>query len=411
MHSDATQQWIVDSILPMRNRDVGPEYPEEPWWVRACGQLQRGILLKVEDGASNGIKGKPDVTELLLYGTLSLAALGRTGLSAPSSPPNGSAIASVPDTDATTIWKIYALPLSSQLLRRAAAIDSPLTAKSNEARFLALLAEDNIDDQMPTYKRKKITSLFEDATQQRKRLRRRGGEGISKAMATFDAHPASSQYVGKAQAANTLNEASETRPASRISLSRASSTVSTSSLEPSRPPSRRETFTNSKRSSLHRVESISFPLEASCVSECSSSIEQQNKTALARIVMAGMRVYGLQQRKRSNKPLGSDDLPLGDLETQLSSTIPEDDREYKILYHQAIKAACFTFRLHITTTLITQEALREVVDRLLAIFCTDPLNVGGFGSTTSSITETTCETGNPFDLPSTTIYNVDLHKI
>ena len=412
-HSQTTQQWIENSMFPTKDNELDPKYPEDSWWVRASGQLERGILLKVEDEASNGTQGTQNVTELLLYATVSVAAHGKTTLPIPtcSSPPNGSATASLPDIDASAVWKIYALPLSSQLLRRAAIVESPSAEISNGAQFLAPPTEDDVDDQRLPYKRKKMTSLFENATQQRKRLKRRGGDGISKAMATYDTYPPTFQHVEKLQTADSLVEASESRPAARASLQRASSTVSTSNLEPSRPSSRRETFINGKRTSVRRVESLSLPRESSCVSECNSSIEQQNKTALTRIVMAGMRVHGLQQRKRSNKPHGNNELPPGDLETQLPNTLTEDDGEYKLVYHQTFRAACFAFRLHIATTLFTLEALREVVDRLLAIFCTDPLIVDGFGGTSSNMTETVCKIESPFDPPSTNNYTVGLPKI
>jgi len=412
VHSEATQQWIVDSIIPTRDSKVDPDHLREPWWVRASGQLERGILLKVEDGSSKVVRGKTNITELLLYATMSSTLSAELSLPTPtpSSPPAGSINASITEVGQTsTAWRIYALPLSSQLISRVIQLESPLVDDSNEARFLGPFAEENANDPKSPSKRKSISSLFEDAAQQSKRLKRRGGEGVSKAMATVDHFPSAYHTLDQLQTSNLTKDSSDPRPARRARLSRASSTVSAQSLEPSRPSSRREPFVNGKRSSMHRVESISSPQEYSCVSAYDCGIEQTNKSALTRIVMAGMRLHGLQQTKRSNKLYGSGEVPIEDLDTQLPSNLPEEDSEYKFVYHQTFKAAAFTFRLHMTTTFITQEAMRDVVDRVLALFCTDPIAADGFGDTTRSSAETSCKTRNPFDLPSASACVADFH--
>ena len=404
VHSEATQQWIVDSIFSASDGENDQDHTREPWRAPPCGQLERGILLHVEDGSSKSVEAKHNVTELLLYATVSSAPSAKIDLPTPtpSSPPSASrSISSEEILLTSAVCKIHALPLSWPFSNSAARIGSPLADDSNETRFLTPLAEDNTK---PPRKRQNVSSLFEDAAQQRKQRKRRGGEGVSQAMATLDMAPTTCHTIDQLQATNFIKDLADPKPAARASLSRASSIVSAQAVEPSRPPSRREAFVNSKRSALHRVESISSPRETFCISDPDSSIVQQNKSALTKIVMAGMRVHGLQQRKRSNKAQGSDELPGGNSEAQAPSTLPEEDSEYKFVYHQTFKAAFFTFRLHIATTLITQEAMRDIVDRLLAIFCTDPLRHDGFGGTTCRGTETSSKTGNPFDLPSASAY-------
>lgn len=400
VHSEATQQWIVDSLFPTGDDEVDPDHPEESWWCPASGQLERGILLKVTDRAPNGINAKQSITELLLYATVSRAPVAKVHLPTPipSSPGPSGPTSNMEAMHMATDWKIYALPLSSQLLTQAAQTESPLVQESNEAHFLAPFAEDNTGTHKPPSKRKEVSSLFEDAAQHSKRLKRRGGDRVSKAMATFDIVPTSTRTVEQRKPANLTKDSSNPGPAGRSRLSRASSTVSTQSLEPPRPPSRPETFING-RSSLHRVESISSPRETSSVLDHDISIEQQNKSSLTRIVMAGMRVHGLQLRKKSNKVQGSGEVPVSDLETQIPGTPTEEESEYKLVYHQTFKAASFAFRLHMATTQITQEAMRDAVDRLLTLFCTNPLATGVFGAT-SSISTTSSRTVNPFDLPS-----------
>lgn len=397
VHSEATQQWIVDSLFPTRDNEVDPDRSEEPRWLRASGQLERGILLKVTDRASNGINAKPNITELLLYATVSPAAGTKVHLPSPiPSSPGSSVLTST--TEATymaTVWKIHALPLSSQLLTHAARIESPLVPESNVAHFLAPFVGDDTNIHKPPCKRREISSLFEDAAQQSKRLKRRGGDRVSKAMANFDRVPTDTRTVEQLKSANLTKDTSNPWPVATGSLSRASSTVSTQSLELSRPPSRWETFINGKRSSLHRVESTSSPRETSSVLDYDMSIEQQNKSSLTRIVMAGMRVHGLQQRKKSNKLQASGEVSAGNLESHIVATSTEEESEYKLVYHQTFKAASFTFRLHMATMLITQEAMRDAVDRLLALFCTD-----SDGFATSSMTAMGGQIVNPFDLPS-----------
>ncbi len=403
VHSEATQHWIVDSLLPAGDDELDPDYAGEPRRTRASGQLERGILLKVEDGASNAIEVKQNITELLLYATVSSAPPGQVHLLTPasSSPGPSGSTSNTEVSHMATIWKVYALPISSQLFTRAACMTLPSVHDSDEAHFLAPVAGDIISDQRSPRKRKKISSLFEDAAQQSKRLKRHGGERVSKAMATFDLCPTTSRIAEQLPNANSTMDFSGPWPAARASLSRASSTGSIQSLESSRPASRRDMFITGKRSSLHRVESVSSPQETFSIPDNDSIIELQNKSALTRIVMAGMRVHGLQQRKKSNKLQERIEMPTGDLETQTLGSLLEEDSEYKLVYHQTFKAASFTFRMHMASTTINQETMRDVVDRLLAIFCADPLRVDGFGGDISSMTVLSSKIANSFDLPST----------
>jgi len=92
--------------------------------------------------------------------------------------------------------------------------------------------------------------------------------------------------------------------------------------------------------------------------------------------MAGMRLYGYQQRKKTNiVRRGSASPSSGDAEAEQESAEAAKDEEYKLVYHQTYKGAVFAFRRSIASTpLQTQpNKIRDTVDRLLAIFCTDPL--------------------------------------
>lgn len=78
--------------------------------------------------------------------------------------------------------------------------------------------------------------------------------------------------------------------------------------------------------------------------------------------MAGMRMYGLQQTKKS-----------ANTANRITEGSSEQDGEYKLIYHQTFRAASFAFRTHLAVKQVPQNTLREVVDRLLSMFCNDPL--------------------------------------
>jgi hypothetical protein len=68
-----------------------------------------------------------------------------------------------------------------------------------------------------------------------------------------------------------------------------------------------------------------------------STLEQQNKATVSRLVMAGMRLYGLQRKKKT--------------EIFQESAITEEagtgnstqDDEFKLIYHQTYKGVVFAF--------------------------------------------------------------------
>jgi hypothetical protein len=121
-----------------------------------------------------------------------------------------------------------------------------------------------------------------------------------------------------------------------------------------------------KRSGLSRLKSISALPDKTA----DNTIEDKNKELISRIVMAGMRLYGYSQSK--SKRSRSESISHGPQE--LSDT-QQSDEEYKLLYHQVYKATFFALRRQVSnmTLLGHSDALRETVDKLLAVFCTDPL--------------------------------------
>ena len=379
------------------------------WWQRQLQQFEYGILLKVDHGA---IDSSTAATEILVYAAIDHDSNAWDGMITPpkSSSPEigGSTVRETHPSPNSVCLKLYALPLDSRRLESLSAIKveqrvGSAALSDGEARFLPLTGSKNPEPQQASHKRRKLSNVFDEANYQRRKIKGRGGESVSRAMAE-----AGLQQPGKSLDNSTsqpekpifaqqyINDPPMDIP--RKSLSRVSSTGSLPSLDPSRPRSRRETFVAGKRSSLNRVESIISAPDSIVSADSDNGLEQQNKSTLARIVMAGMRMYGLQQHKKpcQSQPKTPHQPPpppplLSKTSTSTSSVMENnnpqtgtfrrspaaedqdpDPDEYKAIYHQTFKAASFTFRTQFAVRLIAQESMREVVDRLLSLFCTDP---------------------------------------
>ena len=157
-------------------------------------------------------------------------------------------------------------------------------------------------------------------------------------------------------------------------LARSQSIGSLADLADSRPVSHGDPLAKTKRSALSRVASMG-QLYAQPMETVTSVVEQQNRNVLSRIVMAGMRMYGLSQRRKSGgRPRTiSEVLPVG---VDAVSSPVDGENEYKMVYHQTFKAAAFAVRRQIGSVALSSDALRDIVDRLLAIFCIDPTDDG-----------------------------------
>lgn len=387
--NETTEQWLSESLLDdwRIEEDENNEF-SGPWWLRPTQQSDRGILLKVEDRTRNTTGSEHKGTEVLIYAALSKEAEDHASLPTPpgsSSPHAGQDMDGGVSNGIIKDIKIYALPLCSStftLVDDIGGLASPSLCDNStdvEARFLLPSFPPKAGTSTSPRKRQRISTMFEDATYQRKRLMRHGGDRISKAMAavnsaviTNEKLMSSNSYVREDKDARESDQPKDDfrNGLPRALLSRASSTISLRGAESSRPPSRRGPLLNAKRSSLSRVESIASMIETSQISE-DSTIEQQNKSALTRIVLTGMRIYGLQPRKKSLKSRVEPEMEESPF---IESGRPEEEEDdYKLIYHQTFKAASFTFRTHMSLEIINQQVLRDVVDSLLVIFCNDPL--------------------------------------
>ena len=371
----ATEEFFSRIIL---TEDQEPQRDDEdalPWWYQGgLQQSEYGILLKVD---RSGIDCSTAATELLVYAAVDHSSNAGDGMITPprsSSPGIGGFTLTESQALLNSLClKLYALPLDSRRLDSLSAIKAeqlarPAALGDREARFVPLVSSNNSEPQQTSHKRRKLSNVFDEANNRRRKIKGRGGESVSRAMSEAGLQQSGKSVDSASQpekplfAQQRVNDPLIDIP--KRTLSRVSSTTSLPNLDSSRPRSRKATFIAGKRSSLSRVESI---ISAPDPINTDNSIEQQNKSTLARIVMAGMRMHGLQQPKKPPQKTAETPQPI--------TTTPADDTDpdsYKAIYHQTFKAASFTLRTHFALHLITQEAMREVVDRLLSLFCTDP---------------------------------------
>lgn len=406
--NDLTENWLLESLLNERGSETDDLKSPDPWWLRLSRQSDRGILLKVEDENVNSAKNANQITEILIYAVVSKPLAQCTNLPTPpaSSSPGPSEDVVTHETSRRVLdIKFKAFPLSFKHYSDAelARTSSPLSADSclnqGKAQFLSLDQDINDDISTSPQKRQKISTMFEDATYQRKRFMRHGGERVSKAMAGVGCAVSNYEFSQSLQSVEIEDfrdeeqEKDTTRGEQRSKIMRASSTSSMRSTKSSQPLSRREAFPSSKRSSLHHMESKMSAPDDALTRDDINNIEQQNKASLARIVLAGMRIYGLQQRKKSCKSPTELEKAKNAIADD-SDRLTEEVEEYKLVYHQTFKAASFTFRAHICKNIVSQEIMRDVVDRHLAIFCSDPLEASKIND---SIDERFC--GNRISAP------------
>ncbi|OCK84567.1 hypothetical protein K432DRAFT_401000 [Lepidopterella palustris CBS 459.81] len=379
-----TEGWFRSILLGegASKVDSSTDQNAHEWWTSKRTQSPVGIIVQIDNSETTA--SLPRVTEILFYGTI--GAPSQAGL---PTPPTSSPDSYISTEDLLEL-RVHALPLSSDLLFKPFATTAPIISPpaTNEDASLVL---DEVDAQFlpPPFprtnspgpgKRKHVDDIFDEAAEQRRKTRRKGGEGIAAAASKIhgsrpgSSHPKSlSVDNGASQAPEVLDSKTAThisqfQPVGRP-LSRSPSISSDI-----RPLSRKGLLEGlGKRSSLSRVTSIATATEE-------LTTESRNKEALSRVVMAGMRMYGLQQRKRPNKSTRGSVAPSADSNEAGEEQIADDmakDEEYKMIYHQTFKGAVLALRNHIAILPLHSQPdrLRDVVDKLLAIFCTDPLNI------------------------------------
>ena len=390
--TEATETWLNEYLVKNAYGYVSPAEDvtreDACWWMRGDRQSELGILLKVDEEKLVS-STRPRATEILLYAVL--PGVSEKDQNSPLTPPRSSSPSyfDIPldsGIQTTRSARLCARLLSSDLHITPGQhhVGSKLSS-DEEAAYSAQFLTPPPDDYQslpPLPKRQRLDSLFDNAARQSKQSRKRGGENLAKAIAHSDM--ASARWKeGKSIEEQIHEKGHEThgssavkiqsRPTRALSLARSQSLGSLKDLDAMRPSSRLGSAVPNKRPSLHRVTSIATHDSSSPTPESMTSTEHQNKTALTKVVMAGLRLYGFQPKKKSIQPKAE----LEDTSRQgFVSGIDHahsDEEEYKLLYHQTFKSASFVFRNRLASQIISQDLMREAVDRLLAMFCNDPL--------------------------------------
>lgn len=349
--SAEAEAWLSGILLSASRCDDGSP---SSWWNTAKTDSPLAVLLAVDLAHSppKTTSTRP-LTELLLYASRKSPA------------------------DAL---RVFALPLCSHLLshnvpERPTPPPSPSpddSSEAAEATFLALdppqsLQREEIINLPPVVrKRKTVADQFDEAAERRLQARRKGGAGLAAVTASRTASTEMLPSLRHRRSASNNQASLRTRPTSRAS-----------SVSSARPPTARESSipAQSKRSLLATVQSTTeepAPLEK-------ASLEVKNKEIISKVVLAGMRLYGIvpskTRKSRSGSTVASPAIDASFAELDIER---RNDEEYKLMYHQVYKGTCFAFRQHIAITSLAlhTDALRETVDKFLGIHCSDPLLPG-----------------------------------
>ncbi|KAL2828280.1 hypothetical protein BDW59DRAFT_143517 [Aspergillus cavernicola] len=377
-------------------------------------QCPVGFLVDL-DGATRPRTTGPTTTDLLVYGIL----LTTTSHERPPTPP----VSSSPETEepiSGTIkqeLRIYATPISGSLITRAQALPSrehPQAIAGHEqfAQFLP-------DIHSPSPKRKRVATLFESVAQHHKRVRHKGGEGVSQLMAQ-----SLSQPTHQLQSSRIKREPEE--PAlpilSKIAAHRSRSLSTSSNLNPNRAvnPRAENPRPSSNRGYARELTSarstpVPVPLTGGSIwkerglspallfsenkeplpgIQDADTVISDNKNTITRTILTCMRLYGYN---RTIRPASSYKLPHLDAnpshgegrDTQIpgdsialsAPTACSDEDEFKAMYHATYRASTFALRKYLRELPMSENGLTPMppllekgkamtyIDGFLKLFC------------------------------------------
>nr|POF14886.1 hypothetical protein CFP56_71270 [Quercus suber] len=344
--SPDSQDWFSSIVTHNHGCD-----DDSSWWQDAKANSPLGVLVSVTSSKQHVVQQSPRITEILFYASRKESVLQRPP-TPPSSPEDFRSKRTEP------VLKLHAQALSSDFYSRVTGSTppSPPGAKdeSSDGVFLPFSRLDaaEVINEPPVRKRKSAADRFAEQTERSKVARREAAKTVS-ARHSEPRIP-------------TLKHSRSVSGVSNFSHSKSRSPSI------SRPSSVRGVSEAQKRSSLSHVQAVPSATSA-------ESVEARNKELISRMVMAGMRFHGLAQSKSlQSRP----DSPATETAIEERETARKNDEEYKAIYHQVYKGACFAFRKHASSTPLQPyvDILRENVDKLLGLFCTDPLAQGLPGS-------------------------------
>ncbi len=242
---------------------------------------------------------------------------------------------------------VYALPLSSDLIYTPSVHAGLPSLDPTEAQFLSLrTAPVSVDC---SKKRDRLSSLFNEASDRRKKARRRGG-----ATSQSVVNPMVLQRRGlDGHSIKTEEDPNEIQSQSDQLVG---TPLGSRQPTPNQPAPRRKSAVPAQRSLINKgppeLKRSSLSQITSVDGFQGSSLEARNKEAISRIVLAGMRIHGLQQRKSTagarSRSIRDTGAPRSATPSELlpaTMLVDDEDRdvEYKGVYHQTYKGALFAF--------------------------------------------------------------------
>lgn len=320
-----TADWF-DNTLTLHLSQDKDEANERSWWEESTKQSDIGILAQVKDTSA----------QILFY---AIVDRSHDKVSSPGAISQDRTI------------RVQALPLCSDFMSALPSPPaSPLSHCKDDFQFLPSIEQLRTEAIATEKKRKRVEEVFDTAASQQRKARRTGGEGIAAAASKLSNV---TTLVGqkKPKGAQSQNDVElKSQRASIFSQSRSDPATFAPPIQTARRDSRSPSFSsdtrpvsrrglldnNAKRSSLSRVTSLSE----------NATAEDANKEMISRLVMAGMRLYGMQRKKPTHSRRISENMSnVGSIGNIVNDGAKEDatkDEEYKLMYHQTYKAACFT---------------------------------------------------------------------
>ncbi|KIV99100.1 hypothetical protein, variant 2 [Verruconis gallopava] len=292
-----------------------------------------------------------------------------------------------------SLFTLKAIPLCAQAPEYLPSLPSSpkaLPAGTN-AEFLPPLAALHAASLAAEKKRKQVANVFDEATERKRKARRSGGEDLAtaasvqndsinylvgqkrpkrslKTQTSISGHFPTKHFHEQSVAVNFQSSRSRTGSLSGIPHDAQDKMLSCSPSAQSDPCTanlRPAVDSRARHLTLSRVSSL----------QATSTTEERNKEIISRLVMAGMRLYGLQPRKRVGHVRRhsemSTQVQTNTTDTNLQTSSKDD--EYKLVYHQTYKGAVFALRHVISSKplYLDPTEIQDIVDKLLTIFCGD----------------------------------------
>jgi Sld7 C-terminal domain len=324
--SESTSTWFSNQLCSEPVDLSSPSKQPGPW-SKTSYQSYTGILAEVPQvfGAAS-----PAISEILFYGRL-----GKTN-----------------DQEKNIQLQVYALPLSSNRLHvLTGALTPPLspTTQLNDRTGQFIVVEDDQSfSSFPRPEEPRVLDIWDSASDLRRKAKGRGGAGIAAAAAGQQINILVGQKKPKPKGPSSKNETKENnpgfdaRPGTNSQLHSPFLSNHQRVRTIGRSPSLK--FEGGQHDQKASTEHIINPSPLSRVTSFSaqednavSTLEQQNKTTISRLVMAGMRLYGLQPKKKTES--SQESLRITEIVTGTST----QDDEFKSIYHQTYKGVAFAF--------------------------------------------------------------------